>query len=141
MIEIKTQKLTDELKEKVDQGFKRHALETIGHDEKYPPKTFVAFDDNQFAGIVVCQLFWGALHIKYLIVDEDFRNKKIGTKLMQHAFNYALKHQCSFACIETMNFQALNFYLKLGFEIEFTRHGYLHDTSFHYLKKELSAPF
>jgi len=36
-----------------------------------------------------------------------------------------------------MSFQALEFYQKMGFELDFTRPGYAHGTSFHYLSKKL----
>lgn len=44
---------------------------------------------------------------------------------------------CPFAFVETMSFQALDFYRKMGFELEFTRSGYKHGTAFHYLRKLL----
>jgi ribosomal protein S18 acetylase RimI-like enzyme len=37
-----------------------------------------------------------------------------------------------------MNFQAPEFYQKLGFQIELKRDGYAGDSSFYYLRKDLS---
>ena len=37
-------------------------------------------------------------------------------------------HKCPFAFVETMGFQALEFYEKCGFKLEFTRAGYARDT-------------
>lgn len=136
--DITLQPLSQELKEKIYQGFSRHAIEMTGHDEKFDPIAFIANNkDGVFAGAVVVEMFWGALHIKYVYVEEKYRGRGIATKLMENALNYGRKNQCPFAFVETMSFQALGFYQQIGFELEFTRSGYKCDTSFHYLRKNL----
>lgn len=45
--------------------------------------------------------------------------------------------ECHFAFVETMSFQALEFYQKMGFKQDFVRTGYAHNTSFHYLSRKL----
>lgn len=137
MIEIKQQQLTQDLKKRVDEGFSHHAIAMVGHDEKFEPEAFVATDDNEFAGMAVGQLFWGALHVKYVFVDESYRGKGLGSRLMEQVILYGLANKCPFAFVETMSFQALDFYQKIGFQLEFTRSGYAHGTSFHYLRKDL----
>jgi ribosomal protein S18 acetylase RimI-like enzyme len=56
---------------------------------------------------------------------------------MESALKYGRGNKCLFAFVETMSFQALDFYRKVGFELEFTRSGYKHRTLFHYLRKAL----
>ena len=56
---------------------------------------------------------------------------------MKNALKYGKENKCPFAFVETMSFQALDFYQKLGFQLEYTRTGYAHGTSFHYLRKDL----
>lgn len=82
-------------------------------------------------------MFWGQLHIKYLFVQEQYRLQGIATELMKHAVEFAQSRGCTFAFVETMNFQALEFYRKLGFNIELSRYGYNKGSSFHYLKRDL----
>lgn len=137
MIEIKRSPLTQDLKNQVDKGFSSHAIAMVGHDEKFDPVAFIATEDDVIAGVVVGQLFWGTLHVKYVFVDESYRGKGLGTRLMEQAIAYGCAHQCPFAFVETMSFQALGFYQKLGFQLEFTRSGYKHGTAFHYLRKDL----
>lgn len=137
MIEIIQQPLTQDLKNQADLGFSRHAISMVGNDEKFEPVAFVAIDNDHFAGMVVGQLFWGALHVKYVFVDEPYRGMRLGTRLMDQLIAYGRANKCSFAFVETMSFQALGFYQKLGFLLEFTRTGYKHETSFHYLRKDL----
>jgi ribosomal protein S18 acetylase RimI-like enzyme len=82
-------------------------------------------------------MFWGQLHIKYPLVKERHRGQGIGRELVKHAFEYGKEQGCDFTYVETMSFQAINFYKKLGFKVELQRDGYSHKTSFYYLRKDL----
>ena len=136
-IEIRQQPLTDELKKRVNEGFSRHARAMTGHDGMLAAVAFVAREGDAFAGAVVVVPFWGALHVKYVFVEEGYRGKGMASGLMERALKYGCDSGCPFAFVETMSFQALGFYEKMGFELEFTRSGYAHGTSFHYLRKGL----
>lgn len=136
-ITIRQQSLNEDLKKRVYEGFSRHAIAETGFDEKFEPVAFVAMGAEAFAGAVVIEYFWGALHVKYVYVEDAYRGQGIGTRLIQYAFDYGKEKKCSFAFVETMSFQAMGFYQKMGFELEFTRPGYSHGTSFHYLRKDL----
>jgi ribosomal protein S18 acetylase RimI-like enzyme len=139
-IQMKQNKLTDEVKKRVYLGFKKQAIEATGMDGlAEEPISFEAFgsDHSEFMGTIVVQPFWGQLHIKYLFVEDKYRGQGIGRMLMEHAFEFGKKRGYDFAFVETMSFQAPEFYQKLGFEIEFSRGGYALETNFHYLKKVL----
>ena len=56
---------------------------------------------------------------------------------MASADRYGRESKSSFTYIETMSFQALDFYRRLGFELELTRSGYSRGICYHYLKKGL----
>lgn len=130
--------LTDGVKTKIFEGFGQHALHATGMNGlSEEPISFEIFDGNEFVGAVVVQLFWGQLHIKYLFVMEKYRGKGIARQLMLHAFDFGINRGCHFAFVETMSFQALEFYQKLGFITELSRTGYASETTFHYLKKAL----
>ncbi len=138
MFNIVQEPLTDQLKKQIYEGFSRYSVEQTGHDEKFDPIAFIAKDEKgHFIGAVVVELFWGALHIKYLFIDEKHRGKRVGQGLIEKAFRYGKAQKCPFAFVETMCFQAFGFYQKMGFQLEYTRTGYSHGTSFHYLRKDL----
>jgi len=137
MIEVKEQLLNEDLKRQIYAGFGRHAKAMTGYDEKFDPIAFIANENGCFIGTIVVELFWGALHIKYVYVDDNYRGKGVGTELMEYALKYGKVKKCPFAFVETMSFQALDFYRKAGFELEFTRPGYKYGTSLHYLRKSL----
>jgi 8-oxo-dGTP pyrophosphatase MutT (NUDIX family)/GNAT superfamily N-acetyltransferase len=134
-MEIIQQPLTTELKDKIYSGFKEHAIQVTGQDGIGDPIAFISRENNELIGAVVVQPFWGTLHIKYVWVKEAHRRKKIGTLLTQKACEYGSNLNYPFAFVETMSFQALGFYQKLGFTLEFTRSGYADGLAFHYLKK------
>ena len=62
----------------------------------------------------------------------------LGRKIIEEAFKYGQKYKCSFAFVETISFQAPEFYQKFGFKTDFIRYDYNKGKSFHYLKKDLS---
>ena len=57
------------------------------------------------------------LHIKYLWVTSDHRKQGLGSKLMSLAEEEAQNRQCLGLHLDTFSFQALDFYLGLGFEV------------------------
>ena len=81
--------------------------------------------------------FYGGLHIKHLFLDRTLRGKGLGTALMKKAFERGYELGCRFAYVETLSFQALGFYQKLGFTLDYTREGYNRGVSMHYLHKDL----
>lgn len=137
---ISAEALTNELKSSIYAGLEQHSLAKIGTSEKGEPISFIAnHHDGDFAGVIVVEMFWGALHIKYLFVQSVYRKQGLGRLLMDQALKFGADQKCPFAFVETMSFQALDFYLKMGFQLELTRSGYSHGTSFHYLRKDLGA--
>lgn len=93
-------------------------------------------DKNFIAGIQGISL-WGSLYITSLFVDENHRNKKYGSILMEKAEELARERGCNFIALSTTDFQAKPFYEKLGYKLEFTRHGYEKDSIMYYLRKDL----
>lgn len=138
-LEIRQNKLSDEIKRKIFQGFARQAITSTGIDGlNEDPISFEIFNGSEFMGAIVVQLFWNQLHIKYLFVEENYRGQGLARQLMDHALEFGEKRRCQFAFVETMSFQAPEFYQKMGFVIEFSRPGYAENTTFHYLKKSLN---
>ncbi len=130
--------LAPELKQVIYAEFSKHAIISTGIDGlSQNPIAFEIREGQNFIGCVVVQLFWGQLHIKYLVVEEPYRGKGIGRQLLEHAFEFGRNQGCTFVFVETMNFQAPGFYERLGFQIELTRPGFDKNTSMHYLKRDL----
>lgn len=105
------------------------------------PVSFFAFfirDENgKILGGCNGDILYGQLYVSQLWVDEKLRGQGYGTKLMQSAEEHAKQHKCSFISVNTMNFEAPEFYKKLGYFIEFERHGFDKDCTFYFFRKNL----
>jgi len=77
--------------------------------------------------------------IEYLWVHEDHRNKDIATHVMALAEDEARKRGCSHAMLDTYEFQALDFYIKQGYECFGKLDGYCEKYERYYLKKAITA--
>ena len=129
---------TAEQKKYVFDSFHQHSMQVKGFDGIFEdPIAFSAKKNDKQIGLIVAQYFWGQLHIKYLIIEDEYRGKGIGTELMNKTLAWAKNKGCDFAFVETLNFHAPEFYKKFGFKIDFTRTGFSHDVSFIYLSKKL----
>lgn len=107
---------------KKDTDFVRESLmrfneKAVGNDE-HTPLNIVEYDvdGNVIAGIIG-GTYWGWLYIDILWVDEEHRGKGIGTKLLAEAENEAVRRGCHHVHIDTMSWQAPNFYKKYGYEV------------------------
>ncbi|MEK4330318.1 GNAT family N-acetyltransferase [Paenibacillus sp. FSL R7-0312] len=88
-------------------------------------------------GGLVGEICWNWLEVHYLFVEEACRTFGYGKKLLSAAETMAKEKKCDFIKLDTLSFQALDFYLKQGFEVFGTIHnagGYSH----YYLTKEIS---
>lgn len=130
--------LTDEIKHRIIDGFGQHALLVTGMNGFSKELiAFNAYENDEYIGSVVVSLSWGNLHIRYLFVEESYRKKGIGKMLLSKALDFGRENNCNIAFVETMNFQAPDFYKKFGFENEYTRTGFAQNVSFHYFRKLL----
>lgn len=82
-------------------------------------------------------IFYGSLYVDMLWLKEELRHQGLGRKLMMEAEKIGRERQCTFVTLNTMDWEALSFYQKLGYEIEFVRKGYSNDSQMYMLRKEL----
>ena len=83
------------------------------------------------------EICWNWLEIQYLYVEPEHRGHGYGKKLIQEAERIANEKQCDFMKVDTLSFQALDFYKKEGFEV----YGVIENAGRHthyYMKKTLS---
>lgn len=93
--------------------------------------------DNQIQGGATGVSLYGNLYVDMLWIEKNLRGKGWGTAIMQQAENIGRNRGCSFATVNTMDWEALPFYAKLGFVIEFTREGFDHGAKMFFLRKPL----
>lgn len=81
--------------------------------------------------------YYGCLYVDMLWVETSIRNRGFGKKIMEEAEKIARERKCTFATLNTMDWEALPFYQKLGYHIEFVREGYEKASKMYMLRKEL----
>lgn len=117
-------------------GIKAYAKQEKGFESLDFFACFIHDSDNTIVGGCSGGTLYGGLHIDNLWVSERIRHKGWGTKLMHSALKYGQKKGCAFATVNTMDWEAIEFYQKLGFKLEFERHGFQKNSVFYFLRKE-----
>lgn len=91
--------------------------ERVGADG-HTPLTFVEHDaDGNVIGGILGGTYWGWLYIDILWVQENYRGKGIGSKLLLTAEEEAIRRGCHHVHLDTMSWQAPDFYKKHGYEV------------------------
>jgi len=88
------------------------------------------------AGVKGVSLY-GCLYVDMLWVGPDMRHKGLGSQLIDACEKLGLERHCTFVSLTTMDWEALPFYQKLGYEIEFVREGYEKNSKMYLLRKSL----
>ncbi|WP_274307348.1 GNAT family N-acetyltransferase [Solibacillus daqui] len=99
---------------------------------------FIKDDSGKIYGGIMSAVCWNWLEIYILIVDEDLRNSGYGTKLLLELEEIALSKKCDFIKVDTLSFQALDFYKKNGYEVFGSINNVGRDFEHYYLKKDLT---
>lgn len=121
----------DFLTEKINQ-------ETLEYGAAHPFAFCLRDENNQIIAGCNGSVIFGNIYTDQLWVHPDHRNKGLGQQLMESVHDYGRKSGCRIATACTMSFQgALGFYEKLGYVIDFKRHGYTQNSSCYFMRKEL----
>jgi GNAT superfamily N-acetyltransferase len=84
-------------------------------DNYSPLCVFARSDCGKTIGGLLGETFWRWLHIDLLWIEEGERGHGLGTQLMLAAEEEAIKRDCTGAFVNTMDFQAPEFYRRLGY--------------------------
>lgn len=138
-------KITQEANPKPDEvqvlgdGIMAYATQKKGHK----PIEFFAFfirdENNKICGGCSCCNLYGCLYVDQLWLQENLRGKGYGTQLMLAAEKLGKEIGCTFSTVNTIDWEALGFYKKLGYKVDFERHGFLKDSIFYFLRKEINS--
>ena len=121
MLEIEYKgKLDEEFYEIIDSEFNKYA-EKNGVNCNYISFAFVAKEDNKIVGIITGKSYYKEIHISDLIVLEEYRNKHIGSKLIEKVEEFYKNKGFENINLTTYELQAPEFYKKCGFNVEFIR--------------------
>jgi|TARA_R110000772_G_scaffold19634_11_gene54766 GNAT superfamily N-acetyltransferase len=78
------------------------------------------------------------LMINTLWVSETLRGQQVGSKILHEMEQAAQARGCNKALLDTLNFQAMPFYEKHGYQVQWTQQGYPKTGCRYYMMKQLS---
>lgn len=104
--------------EAVHQGLIDHAADSGIEPRRYERLTVFARDQGgRVIGGLVGDTVWGWLQVKEFWVAAAHRGKGHGTRLLEAAEREATRRGCHHALLDTFDFQAREFYEKLGYAV------------------------
>lgn len=121
----------------LNNGIMEHAKQVKGMKQLNFFAFFIRDENKQIVGGCGGDNMYGCFYIGQLWVTESLRGQGYGTQLMKVAENYAIECGCHFIAVNTMDWEALDFYKKLGFYVEFERKGFDKNSIFYFLRKDL----
>lgn len=98
---------------------------------------FLKDDNGTVRGGVLSEICWNWLEIHNLILDEEIRKSGYGTKLLVELEKIAIEKDCDFIKVDTLSFQALDFYKKHGYHVFGSIDNVGREFKHYYLKKDL----
>lgn len=98
---------------------------------------FLKDESNNVRGGILGEVCWNWLEIHTLMIDKDIRKLGYGTKLLLEVEKIALEKNCDFIKVDTLSFQALDFYKKHGYQEFGILDNVGRDYQHYYLKKDL----
>ena len=115
------------LKNEVDVGltkFNREKCEWLKNKsdsvvDEYQEKefNFLAYDDNKLIGGAIGFIQYDWYFLDMLYINEEYRKRKIGTNLINKIEDFARKEKLIGIRTDTWDFQAKEFYEKMGFKL------------------------
>ena len=121
---MKIIKLGKEVDEKyyqfIDSEFEKYSKKN-GINCGFNSFTYVAEDDGKTVGVLTGHSYYDEVHIGDLVVLEEYRHQHIGSQLVNQVIEEHRGKGFKNITLSTYEFQAKEFYKKLGFKVEFKR--------------------
>ena len=101
----------------IREALKQFNNDSVGEDN-HTPLNIVEYDENgNTIGGITGGTYWGWMYVDILWVHENHRHKGIGSKLLLAAEKEAICRGCHHVHLDTMSWQAPEFYKKHGYEV------------------------
>ena len=123
--------------EAIRAGLRAHNVARTGADDARPLVIILRDEAGTVVGGLTGTTFWGWLAIERLWIDEAARGRGYGARMVRMAEVEAVARGCRQVLLDTMSFQAPEFYRKLGYEEFGVLEGFAGQHSRHYFRKTL----
>lgn len=118
------------------QGVREHRNKAYSKENGIPLIVTVKDKSGKLVGGISGVTIYKNFLINVLWVDINQRGKGLGKELMQRAEQFVKDRECLVAQVDTLSFQAPEFYQKLGFKIKGIISGFEGSPERYFLLKE-----
>ncbi|OGC75760.1 MAG: hypothetical protein A2Z27_00875 [candidate division Zixibacteria bacterium RBG_16_50_21] len=118
-------------------GLDRYNIAKTGSDDAKVLAIFLKDHNGQIVGGIYGWSWAGWLEVKYLWIEEAWRGKGYGSKLLNLAEQEGIFRKCNSIFLDTFSFQAPEFYKKLGYKVFGVLKDYPGEHKRYFLKKKL----
>lgn len=101
----------------VEVGLKAFNAQHASDDHYEPLCIFLRDEGGTVVGGLLGNTYWRWLSISIVWLHENTRGSGYGTQMIAMAEAEAIRRDCLYAHVDTMDFQVLDFYLKLGYAV------------------------
>jgi GNAT superfamily N-acetyltransferase len=121
----------------LNEGLSGHAIAQAGVSPPEPIGVFLYDDGGRIVGGLSGRIWDGVLDISLLWVHEDYRGEGYGRRLMEAAEAEGVRRGCEMAELRTFEYQAPDFYKKIGYEEYNVVDGWPRGHRRHFFRKRL----
>lgn len=107
----------DEARKVIWDGLTMHNVAISGFSEHYPVGLYLKTDDGEVMGGLLGNIWAGWLYVDLLWIALPLRGQGHGTALLQAAEALGRERGCHSVMLDTLSFQAPDFYAKHGYEV------------------------
>ena len=118
-------------------GISEYNTQQAGDDEGRNLCLVIQGPDDVIVGGVIGATHWDWLYINLMWIQEEFRNRGYGQRLLAIAEEEARRRGAKYAYLDTFSFQAPDFYKKYGYEVFGELADFPAGHQRYYLKKQL----
>ena len=108
---------------------------------EYPPyepyRIIFRNDKNEIVAGILTKIYLKCMYVELLWLNEKLRGNRMGSELLEKVEGYAKGKGCKFIHLDTFSFQAIDFYIKHGYEVFGTLEDFPEGVKRYYLKKYL----
>lgn len=137
MAEIVVERTVGKAKKAIVQGLVAFNRRRLPQSKRYKSFAVSLREGEEIVGGVVGECWMSVLFIQLLWIDDRYRGTDFGTRVMARIEEQARQFGAERAYVDTMSFQAPEFYRKCGY-VEFgSIDGYPENVTRHWLTKSL----
>jgi GNAT superfamily N-acetyltransferase len=119
------------------EGLDGHAFAQAGATPPRPLSVYLYDNGGKIVGGIAARTWDGVLDISILWVHEDYRGEGYGRQLMAAAEAEGINRSCEIAELRTFDYQAPEFYKKVGYEEYNVVNGWPRGHRRHFFRKRL----